>query len=30
VVSEANDLAKAKGVRVGQTAIEAADRLLGD
>jgi len=29
-VSECNALAAAKGVRVGQTAVEAADRLLGD
>lgn len=30
VVSEANALARAKGVEIGQSAIEAADRLLGD
>lgn len=30
VVSACNALARAKGVKVGQTAIEAADHLLGD
>lgn len=30
IISAANDLAKAKGVRVGQTAIEAARLLLED
>ena len=30
VVSAVNELGKIKGVRVGQTAIEAADLLLGD
>jgi len=30
VVSAANDLALAKGARIGERAIEAADCLLGD
>ena len=30
VISACNGLAKAKGVRVGQTAVEAADHLLKD